>query len=277
MRIFKKYEKLDIILNIIVFLIALLNLFPLYWVITGSFKSSAAIYKMPPDWFPKTFYLQNYSELFKSSPALRWGFNSTFVAFTTTFLVVLISSAAAYAFSKLRFKGSQIIYYLLIATLMVPKETFIIPLFKIMVAFKWINTYPAMIVPNLATAFGVFMLKGFFDAIPDSIRESGRLDGASEFTIFFKLYLPLVKPGIGALFILNFVQIWNDYMWQLLISNTKEMKTLTVGVASLMQDLSPNYALKMAGATAAALPMILIFLAFQKYFTTGITQGSVKE
>ena len=277
MKIFKKYEKIDIISNIIVFSLAILNLFPLYWLITGSFKSSAAIYKMPPDWFPKTFFIENYIELFKSSPALRWGFNSVFVAFATTSLVVLISSAAAYAFAKLKFKGRDFIFYIFIGSLMVPKETFIIPLFKIIVAFDWMNTYQALIIPNVATAFGVFMLKGFFESIPDSIRESARLDGANEFIVFFKIHLPLVKPGIGALFILNFVQIWNDYLWQLLMTNSKEMKTLTVGVASLMQEISPNYALKMTGASVAAIPMILMFIIFQKYFTSGITQGAVKE
>lgn len=133
-----------------------------------------------------------------------------------------------------------------------------------------------MIWPNVATAFGVFLLKGFFDSIPDSLREAAKIDGASEFKIFFKIMLPLVKPGLGALFILNFVQVWNDYLWQLVVGQEESSKTLMVGIATLMQDMNPNFAYKMAGATVAAVPMLLIFIFFQKYFTKGITIGSDK-
>ena len=134
-----------------------------------------------------------------------------------------------------------------------------------------------MILPNVASTFGVFLLKGFFDTVPDSIRESGKLDGASEFKIFATLIIPIVKPGIGALFILNFVNIWNDYLWQMLIARSKDMMTLMVGTASIMQEISPNYGYKMAGAAVAAIPMLIIFMIFQRYFTAGITMGSVKE
>lgn len=160
---------------------------------------------------------------------------------------------------------------------MIPKEIFIVPLFQIILKFRLSDSYLGMILPNVATTFGVFLLKGFFDTVPDSIRESGRLDGASELKIFVELVLPIVKPGIGALFILNFVNIWNDYLWQMLIARSKNMMTLMVGTASIMQEISPNYAYKMAGATVASLPMLLIFIFFQRYFTKGITMGAVKE
>ena len=121
------------------------------------------------------------------------------------------------------------------------------------------------------------MLRGFFEGVPDSIRESGKLDGANELRIFFRLCLPIVKPGIGALFILSFVNVWNDYLWQLLVANDKSQLTLMVGTATLMTELNPNFGYKMAGATVAAIPMIVIFLLFQKYFARGITLGAVKE
>ncbi|QCI87416.1 carbohydrate ABC transporter permease [Vagococcus zengguangii] len=270
-------EKSDLIVNIIVTILAICSLLPLFWLVTNSFKPSAEIYKMPPDILPKSLYLDNYKELFSNQPALRWTFNSFLVSFVTTGLSVILSAAAAYAFAKLKFKGKNIIFAIFIASLMIPKETFIVPLFKIIVAFDWVDTYQALIVPNLATCFGVFMLKSFFETIPDSIRESAKLDGANEFTIFFKLMLPIAKPGIGALFILNFVTFWNDYMWQLLMARSKGMNTLTVGVAGLMQEISPNMGLKVAGAAIAAMPMIVIFVLFQKYFTKGITAGAVKE
>ncbi len=273
----KKMERYDLITNIIVLILALLSLFPIYWLLTNSFKTSTDIYKMPPDILPKSLYLGNFKELFRNQPALKWTFNSFFVSIVTTTLSVILSSAAAYAFAKLKFKGKNILFALFIASLMVPKETFIVPLFKIVVAFDWVDTYQALIIPNLAMCFGVFMLKSFFESIPDSIRESAKLDGASEWYIFRKLMLPIAKPGIAALFILNFVTFWNDYLWQLLMARSKGMSTLTVGVAGLMQEINPNIGLRVAGAAIAALPMIIIFIVFQKYFTKGIAAGAVKE
>lgn len=272
----KKMELPDLVMNILIILGAVLNLFPLYWLITSSFKTSAGIYKMPPDWFPKTFNLGNYQELFMGQPAFRWAFNSIVVSVVSTLLVILCSSLAAYSFSKLKFKGSTTLYLVFICSLMLPKEIFIVPLFKIIQALKWSDTYMGMVAPTVASCFGVFLLKGFFDGVPDSIRESGKIDGASEITIFSKLVLPIVKPGIGALFILNFVNVWNDYLWQMLMARTKNMKTLMVGTASLMQEINPNFAYKMAGATVACIPMLVIFLIFQRYFTGGITIGAEK-
>ncbi len=273
----KHMEPFDLILNILVCLGTVLNLFPFYWLITSSFKTSAGIFKMPPEWFPPTFHYKNYIDLFVGQPAFRWAFNSILVSVVTTLMVVICSSLAAYAFSKLEFKGKNILFALFIGALMIPKEIFIVPLFQIILKFNLSDSYMGMILPNVATTFGVFLLKGFFDSVPDSIRESGRLDGAKEMTIFIKLIMPIVKPGIGALFILNFVNVWNDYLWQMLIARSKDMMTLMVGTASIMQEISPNYAYKMAGATVASLPMLLIFIFFQRYFTKGITMGAVKE
>lgn len=272
-----KRDLFDWTSNIVVLFFAIVNLFPLYWLATSSFKNNTDVLKMPPDWWPKNPTLDNYIEVFRSQPAIRWAFNSIFIALATTLLVVAASSLAAYAFAKLDFVGKNFLFVIFIASLMIPKEIMIVPLFKIIQGFNWMNSYNAMIWPNVATAFGVFMLKGFFDTIPDSLRESGKIDGASEMRIFIQIMLPIVQPAIGALFILNFVQVWNDYLWQLVVVNKKEMKTLMVGVSSLMQDLNPNFAYKMAGATVAAIPMIIVFLAFQKYFTRGITMGAVKE
>lgn len=273
----KRMGTYDLISNIVVVILAIGAFMPLVWLVLNSIKVSADIYKMPPDWIPKYIYMGNYKELFKNQPAFRWLFNSFFVSFMTTILTVIFSSLAAYAFAKLKFKGSKFLYYLFIGSLMIPKETFIIPLFKIVTTFNWMGTYKAFIIPNLAACFGVFLLKGFFEQIPDSIRESAKIEGATEWQIFYKIMLPMAKPGIGALFILNFVTVWNDYLWQLLMSINKQISTLTVGVAGLMQDLNPNFGLKVAGAAVASLPMIVIFVLFQQYFTKGITAGAVKE
>lgn len=273
----KKKEKIDIIFNGLVIFFAALNLFPLYWLFTSSLKNSSDVVKMPPDWFPKTITFSNYVDVFNNQPAFRWAFNSIVVSLVSTIALIIVSCLAAYAFSKLRFKGRNVIFVIFISSLMVPKEVMIVPLFRIIQDFGMVNSLNGMIWPNVATAFGVFMMKGFFDSIPDSLRESAKIDGASEFTVFYKIMMPMVKPGIGALFILNFVQVWNDYLWQLVVGQDEGSKTLMVGIATLMQDLNPNFAYKMAGATVAAIPMLVIFIFFQKYFTSGISIGAVKE
>ncbi|MCD1025402.1 carbohydrate ABC transporter permease [Enterococcus montenegrensis] len=273
----KRMEKFDLITNIIVFFLALCFLLPLFWLLTNTFKTSPEIYKMPPDILPKKWFTGNLTELFQGQPAFQWIWNSFIVSFLTSLFSVLISALAAYGFAKLHFKGRTVLFIMVIASIMVPKETFIVPLFDVIIGLNWIDTYQSMIVPNLATGFGTFMLYSFFKDIPESLRESAKLDGANEWTIFSKLMLPIVKPGIGALFILNFVTAWNDYLWQLLMARSKEMKTLTIGVASLQQDINPNIGLRVAGAAVAALPMLIIFILFQRYFTKGATAGAVKE
>jgi multiple sugar transport system permease protein len=272
-----KKEPFDIASNIFVTFFAVLSLFPLYWLFTSSLKNSSDVVKMPPDWFPQTITLSNYVEVFNSQPALRWTYNSLVVSLVSTVALIVVSCLAAYAFSKLKFKGRNFLFIIFISSLMVPKEVVIVPLFRIIQDFGMVNTLNGMIWPNVATAFGVFLLKGFFDSIPDSLRESAKMDGASELTVLYRIMLPIVKPGIGALFILNFVQVWNDYLWQLVVGQQNEVKTLMVGVATLMQDLNPNFAYKMAGATVAAIPMLIIFLLFQNYFTRGLSMGAVKE
>ncbi|KKC47216.1 MULTISPECIES: carbohydrate ABC transporter permease [Paenibacillus] len=273
----KKRESFDIASNTVVLLFALLNLFPLYWLFSSSVKNSSDVIKMPPDWWPRTFTWSNYADVFTNQPALRWTLNSLYVAGLSTALLIVTSSMAAYAFSKLRFKGRSVFFIVFISSLMIPKEVMIVPLFRISQDLGLVNSVYGMIWPNVATAFGVFLLKGFFDTAPDALREAARIDGAGEVRTFLQIMLPIVKPGIGALFILNFVQVWNDYLWQLVIGQNKESKTLMVGIATLMQDLNPNFAYKMAGATVAAIPMLLIFILFQRYFTRGISIGAVKE
>lgn len=273
----KKLELSDILSNVIVIFFALLSLFPIYWLFTSSLKNSSDVVKMPPDWFPASFNFSNYVDVFSNQPAFKWTLNSLIVATVSTVGLVIVSSLAAYAFSKLNFKFKNIIFVIFISSLMVPKEVLIVPLFRLIQDLGMVNTLSGMIYPNVATAFGVFMLKGFFDTIPDTLREAAKMDGATEWTVFYKVMLPLVKPGIGALFILNFVQVWNDYLWQLVVGQEVNSKTLMVGIATLMQDLNPNFAYKMAGATIAAVPMILIFIFFQRYFTRGISIGGVKE
>ncbi|MGM0209015.1 multiple sugar transport system permease [Enterococcus sp. DIV0421] len=273
----KRMEKYDLITNIIVIIIALLFILPLIWLIINTFKTSSQIYQMPPSIFPEKWYTGNLEELFNGQPTFKWILNSLIVSVLTAFFSLVVSSLAAYGFAKLQFKGQTVLLLLVISSIMIPKETFVVPLFSVIEGLGWIDTYQSMIVPNLATGFGTFMLYSYFKDIPESIRESAKIDGANEWTVFYKLMLPIVKPGLCALFILNLVSTWNDYLWQLLMARSKEMKTLPIGIASLQQDLNPNIGLRVAGAAIAALPMVIIFFMFQRYFIKGSTNGAVKE
>lgn len=277
MKKIKKMDPFDLVTNIIVIIGAIAFLLPLFWLISNTFKYSPEIYRTPPTLIPERFTLSNLEELFRGQPTVRWILNSFIVSFGTGIFSVFLSSLAAYGFAKLEIKGRNVLFIIVISSIMIPKETFIVPLFEIIVDLNWIDSYSSMIIPNLATGFGTFMLYSFFDTIPDSIRESARIDGAGEWLIFRKLMLPIAKPGIAALFILNFVTTWNDYLWQLLMGRSEKMQTLNVGVASLQQSLNPNIGLRVAGAALAAFPMIIVFVIFQKYFVAGATEGAVKE
>lgn len=266
----------DRLANLFIIIFALLSFFPLYWLITSSFKYSHVINSMVPEWFPKQPTLHNYVNLFGSESALRWLFNSLFISVSTTALIVLTSVCAAYAFAKLRFPGRDTLFLVFIATLMLPKEVYIIPLFKITMNMGISGNFAGAVLPNVALSFGIFLLKQHFEAVPDALREAAKIDGASEFYIFSRIYMPLIKAGVAALVILMFIQVWNDYLWQLIQLTKDELKTIQLGVASSQNEMNPDSGLTMAGAVYAALPLCIMFLAFQKYFTQGVTMGAVK-
>jgi multiple sugar transport system permease protein len=268
---------LDLSVNILITIIAVASIFPLYWLVTSSFKYGHVITRLPPEWFPRQPTILNFTNLFGGANTLRWLFNSVYVAGATTILIVFCSTLAAYAFAKMQFKGRRILFLLFIATLMLPKEVYLIPLFRITQYLRISGRYAGAILPNVAVSFGIFLLEQFFENVPDSLREAAKIDGASELHIFGRIFLPLVKAGIAALFILMFVQVWNDYLWQLIQLTADEMKTIQLGVASSQNEQNPDYGLTMAGAVYAAAPLTAVFLMFQRYFVRGITLGAVKE
>jgi multiple sugar transport system permease protein len=272
-----KKSKMDLINNIIITCFAVIGLFPLYWLITSSFKYSHVINTLIPEWFPKLPTVKNYVNLFGNPNVLRWLFNSIFISAVTTFLIVLTSVLGAYAFARLDFIGKKVLFMIFIATLMLPKEVYIIPLYQTTLNMGISGGYTGAILPNVALSFGIFLLRQHFEAVPGALREAAKIDGASELYIFGKIYLPLVKAGVAALVILMFIQVWNDYLWQLIQLTKDELKTIQLGVASTQNEQNPDSGLTMAGAVYAALPLFIMFLSFQKYFTQGVTFGAVKE
>jgi multiple sugar transport system permease protein len=262
--------------NIFLLACALLWLFPFYWGIISSFRTEQAMFAFPPKLFSLDLNVDNYVQLYKRTMLGRWLFNSVYISLSTMVLVVLFSTMAGYGFAKLRFPGRNIIFFAMLSLMMLPKYVLLVPLFRLMNQLHWYDTYAGLIIPELAVPFGVFLMRQFIQAIPNELMESARLDGCNELSAFIRVVVPLVKPAVAALAIFEFVKAWNDYVWQLIMTKSEHLKTLPLGVAGMQQDNLPLYGQMMAGAALSALPMIVVFVLFQKFFTRGITLGAVK-
>ena len=276
----KRMSAYMILAIILISIMAVLFAFPLYWIITGSFKTGAAINSTTPEWWPSEWVLTNYQKLFagKSAPlwqlavpfgsrfsadgepiyfsvgptvpaAIRWMVNTVFMAVVSMILTCATAAMAGYALAKKRFVGRKLLFTLIVCAMALPKQVILI---------------------------GVFLMKQFSEGIPTEMLEAARIDGASEAKTFISIVLPMVKPGIGALAIFTFINSWNDYFMQLIMLSSTSNLTISLGIAKLQAENSTDFGLIMAGAALAAVPIIIIFLIFQKYFTKGIAMGAVK-
>lgn len=273
----KKRGILSYIFMAILVCFAIFFIFPFYWILTGSFKLQEVAITIPPEWFPISPTLENYKQLLIPL-TFRWFLNSVFISTCTTILVCITASLAGYALAKKQFPLSKAIFILFVAAMALPKQVILIPLLKFITELKWVDTYQALILPAVGWPFGVFLMKQFSHSVPNELLESAKIDGCGEIRTFTNIVLPIVKPGIGALAIFTFIASWNDYFSQLIFTNSQTMQTLPLGVASMSQqaEFSLNYGLLMAGAALASLPMIIVFIIFQNYFTQGVTMGAVK-
>ena len=250
-------------------------LFPLYWIITGSFKNNAEITAREPIWFPMSPTMENYMELF-DNPAFLWLFNIIFISAAAMLLTCITASLAGYALGKKRFIGRGVLFTIIICAMALPKQVIVIPLAQLMTFLNLKDTLWAVILPTVGWPFGVFLMKQFSESIPTEILEAARVDGAGELRTFFSVVFPMIKPGIGALAIFTFVNTWNDYFLQLVMLISEEKWTLPLAIANMQGEMSTDYGLIMAGAALASVPIIIVFIAFQKYFTQGIAMGAVK-
>ena len=260
---------------IILIAVVLFFLFPLYWIITGSFKNNAEITAREPIWFPMSPTMENYMELF-DNPAFLWLFNIIFISAAAMLLTCITASLAGYALGKKRFIGRGVLFTIIICAMALPKQVIVIPLLQEMTFFHLNNNIWAVILPTVGWPFGVFLMKQFSESIPTEILEAARVDGAGELRTFFSVVFPMIKPGIGALAIFTFVNTWNDYFLQLVMLISEEKWTLPLAIANMQGEMSTDYGLIMAGAALASVPIIIVFIAFQKYFTQGIAMGAVK-
>lgn len=273
-----KKNKWNVTAIVILTIATIIYLAPLYWMITGSFKIQSDTMKVPPEIFPENPTLQNYHNLlFGGMPAFKWLFNSIFIASAIALGGVLTSGMAGYGFAKKQFPGRQWLFWLMLITMTMPLQIRLVPLFVMVRNLGWSNTHLGVIFPYLAYPFGVFLVRQFAHTIPNDLLDAAKVDGASELGTFFKIVVPLLKPALAAVAIFAFVAGWNEYMWQLIVLSRNEMLTLPLGVARLVTSASGyDLGLAMAGATFAFLPMLLIFMLFQRHFVEGITMGSVK-
>ncbi|WP_135550514.1 carbohydrate ABC transporter permease [Paenibacillus cymbidii] len=267
----------DIVKPVVLGAAAVLMIFPIYWMITGSFKPNLSLWATPPEWVPHRVTMQHFTELFDKKPTLRWLFNSVYAAGVSVLFIVLFCAMAGYAYAKKTFPGHHVLFFFIIATMMMPRQVTLIPLYRLVSDWGLLDSYTGLILPGLAYPFGVFLIRQFVRYIPDELLQAASIDGAGELRIFFRIVVPLIAPALGALAIFAFMAEWNDYIWQLIVLQKDTMKTLPLGVSGLIrQDLSINYGLAMAGGTVASVPLIAFFLTFQKSFIRGVALGSEK-
>jgi multiple sugar transport system permease protein len=256
---------------------ALLMLFPFYWAITNSLKLDQFIYASPPQWWPTPLTFKHYLAAFTQVPFMRFFQNSLFVSAFITMGNVFFDTLAAYAFAKLKFPGRDAILFVLLMALMVPMQVNLIPMYRIMSTLKWLDTYMALIIPSLTSITGIFLMRQFMLSIPDEILESARIDGCTEFGVFWRIMFPLSLPGIATLVIITFMGAWNDFLWPRLVTSSNTMFTLPVGLTQLQQRYTSNVGTIMAGTVLTMLPLILVFLVMQRQFIEGLTAGAVKQ
>lgn len=265
-----------LIICIILLLGLVITLLPFVWMILTSFKTQSEAIKVPPVIFPKVWKLQNYTAVFGMIPFAKMYLNTAVTALVTIAGQLLICSLAAYAFARIHFPGRDIIFVCLLAVLMVPSSFFILPQYLLIQKAGLLNTLPALFIPYLFSAFGTFLLRQFFMALPDELEDAARLDGCNHLQIYAKIMLPLIRSGLVALGILTLRFAWNDLMWPLIVNTSTDKMTLSAGLAFMQGQYITNYPVMMAGAVLAVLPLLILFVIFQKQFVEGIALSGIK-
>ena len=264
------------IVNGLLIAIAVLSLAPLLWMLSVSFMQPGEASHVPPPLLPEAPTLHNYRELFERVGMGRYLRNSFLIATGVTLVSLLLNTMAGYAFAKLRFRGREAAFRTLLAALVVPGQVAMMPLFLLLKQMGLVNTYAGAMVTGLATVFGIFLVRQYARSIPDELLEAARIDGASEWRIYWQIVLPVLKPIIVTLAIFSFMGAWNDFMWPLIVLSDQDMQTLPVALAGLSREHVMDNELMMAGSVVTVLPVLVLFLVLQRYYIQGLLLGSVK-
>jgi multiple sugar transport system permease protein len=255
---------------------AFLTILPFLWMLGTSFKPESDVFGYPMRLQPTHPTLSNYTAIWSQLPFLRLVVNSVVFAGGVTVVSVFFDSLAAYALARLRFPGRNLAFYLVLATLMVPFQVTLIPLFQLVFQFHWLNSYQGLIVPRATSAFGIFLLRQFFITVPRELDEAARVDGASEWFIYSRIVMPLAKPALATLSVFYFMTNWNDFLWPLVITSTTNMRTLPAGLTLFAGEYVVEHGVLMAGAVISLLPLAIAFVLAQKYFVRGIATTGLK-
>jgi len=262
---------------LLLFLGILILVGPFVWMVLGSFKTTGELRQVPPTWFPEAPTLANYEDLFSRLNFLGYFFNSTVVALAVTVGNIVFCSMLGYALAKLEFPGKRILFVVVLGTLMVPSVVTFMPLFVLTANLGLVNTHAGLILPFLVGAFGVFLMRQFIAGLPDELLDAARVDGAGEHYIFWRIILPLCGPALATLGILTFLGSWNSFLWPLVVATSDTMYTLPVAIALFATgQQETNIALLMAGSVVVIVPVLIVFIALQRYFTQGIAMTGIK-
>lgn len=264
----------------ILILVALSMVVPFMWMVTTSLKTPGTEFSYPPQILPQEFNFSQYQRLFENLPFSRYFINTTLVTAVTVAGQLLVCSMAAYGFARLNFMGRDTIFVLYLTTMMIPFQITLIPMFLIISQLGWVNTYQGLIIPGISSAFGIFLLRQSFLNIPRDYQDAARIDGASEWVIFTRVFLPLNGPTLATLGVFAFMGTWTDLLWPLLIARSEELRTLELGLAYFNARpnafVQPNWPLLMAGALVVMLPVLVVYMFAQRYFIQGISLSGVK-
>jgi multiple sugar transport system permease protein len=256
--------------------LCLLVLVPFVWMISSSLKHDNQVFTVPTQWIPREFVWSNYVDIWTQIPMLAYLRNSAFLAITISFLQVLTGSFAAYGFAKLRFPGRDWLFLAYLATIAVPWQAYMIPQYLIMEQVGLVNTHLSIILLQAFGAFGVFLMRQYYQSIPDELIEAARIDGLSEYRIWWRIMLPLSRPAIASLGLLTFVSTWNDYMGPFIYFTSNELWTVQLGLRSFVGQYDAAYAMIMTGSVISVLPVVLVFLLGQRQFIQGIATSGLK-
>ena len=264
-------------LHIFLLIGVVISLAPFYWMVVGATNPSGDVLSFPPKLVPGNYLFENYKNLSESIDIVQAVLNSSVISIIYVLMSLLVCSTAGYAFAKYKFKGNNLIFASFLLAMMIPYQATIIPLFQVFGSLDWINTYRAVLLPQICYPFAIFLIRQNMKGIPDSLLEAARIDGAGELYIFFRIVLPTMKPTLAAVSIFLFTHQWNNFMWPLIVMTTQENYTLPVALSTLAGLNSIDYGQLMLGTTISVLPIMIVFLILQKHFVSGILGGSIKE
>ncbi len=265
--------------TILIVLLTLLSLFmlvPFYWMVISSLKLNKDVFSIPMKWWPDKFQWENYVLIWKKLPLVTFFFNTAKLTIITTIIQLLTSCLAAYGFTKMKFKGRDIIFLMYVTTISVPWQVYMIPQFILVSKMGLNDSHLGLILMQAFSAFGVFLIRQFYISIPDELCEAARIDGLNEFGIFRKIVFPLGKPAMATLAIFTFTNVWNDFMGPLIYLKTKELKTIQLGIRMFISQYGADYAWIMAASVCSLIPVVIVFLSCQKFFVEGVASSGIK-